>query len=211
MEQKLDKKKYLQRVIIVSWIALIICFVIKLFGGNLFEIVCTNETFIAICDYADTHLWANYLISALYCFISLYFFTLAIMQKTKYKAWQLIILILTVLGGTALKIWNSTYGLYFDIWQFIIMPAIFLSKQFKKYLNIIIANVSLIVFQLISMYVKDIEIGTILGDSVLVGTIYSIDILLMVILYFAYVNIISKDNNHKDININTDKEVQQNG
>lgn len=202
MEQKLDKKKYLQRVIIVSWIALIICFVIKLFGGNLFEIACTNETFIAICDYADTHLWANYLISALYCFISLYFFTLAIMQKTKYKAWQLIILILTVLGGTALKIWNSTYGLYFDIWQVIIMPIIFLNKEFKKYLNIVIANILLFGFQIISMYTKDIEFG-VLGDSILVGTIYSIDVFIMIVLYFAYANVI----NNKD----KDKEVQQNG
>lgn len=202
MEQKLDKKKYLQRVIIVSWIALIICFVIKLFGGNLFEIACTNETFIAICDYADTHLWANYLISALYCFISLYFFTLAIMQKTKYKAWQLIILILTVLGGTALKIWNSTYGIYFDIWQVIIMPIIFLNKEFKKYLNIVIANILLFGFQIISMYTKDIEFG-VLGDSILVGTIYSIDVFIMIVLYFAYANVI----NNKD----KDKEVQQNG
>lgn len=202
MEQKLDKKKYLQRVIIVSWIALIICFVIKLFGGNLFEIACTNETFIAICDYADTHLWANYLISALYCFISLYFFTLAIMQRTKYKIWQLIILILTVLGGTALKIWNSTYGLYFDIWQVIIMPIIFLNKEFKKYLNIVIANILLFGFQIISMYTKDIEFG-VLGDSILVGTIYSIDVFIMIVLYFAYANVI----NNKD----KDKEVQQNG
>lgn len=202
MEQKLDKKKYLQRVIIVSWIALIICFVIKLFGGNLFEIACTNETFIAICDYADTHLWANYLISALYCFISLYFFTLAIMQKTKYKAWQLIILILTVLGGTALKIWNSTYGLYFDIWQVILMPIIFLNKEFKKWLNVIIANILLFGFQIISMCTKNIEFG-VLGDSILVGAIYSIDVLIMLILYFAYANVI----NNKD----KDKEVQQNG
>lgn len=201
MEQKLDKKKYLHRVIIVSWVALVVCFVIKLFGGNLFEIACTNETFIAICNYADTHLWANYLISALYCFVSLYFFTLAIMQRTKYKVWQLIILILTVLGGTALKIWNSTYGLYFDIWQVIVMPILFLNKEFKKWLNVIIANVLLFAFQIISMYTKNIEFG-VLGDSVLIGAIYSIDVLIMLVLYFAYANVINNDK---------EKEVKENG
>ena len=124
------------------------------------------------------------------------------MQKTKYKAWQLIILILTVLGGTALKIWNSTYGLYFDIWQVILMPIIFLNKEFKKWLNVIIANILLFGFQIISMYTKNIEFG-VLGDSILVGAIYSIDVLIMLILYFAYANVI----NNKD----KDKEVQQNG
>lgn len=124
------------------------------------------------------------------------------MQKTKYKAWQLIILILTVLGGTALKIWNNTYGLYFDIWQVILMPIIFLNKEFKKWLNVIIANILLFGFQIISMYTKNIEFG-VLGDSILVGAIYSIDVLIMLILYFAYANVI----NNKD----KDKEVQQNG
>lgn len=205
MEEKLDKKKYLHRVIIVSWVALIICFIIKLFGGNIFEIACTNETFIAICNYADTHLWANYLISALYCFVSLYFFTLAIMQKTKYKVWQLIILILTVLGGTAIKIWNSTYGLYFDIWQGILMPIVFLNKEFKKYLNIIIGNVLLFAFQAVSMYVKNINFG-VLGDSVLIGVIYSIDVLIMILLYFGYANILNRSHNDKEI-----KEIQNNG
>ena len=86
---KIDTAKYLQRVITVSWIALIVCFIIKLFGGNLFEIVCTNENFIKVCKYADTHLWAYYSIGAVYCFISLYFFILAILQRTKYKKWEL--------------------------------------------------------------------------------------------------------------------------
>lgn len=202
MEQKLDKKKYLHRVIIVSWIALIICFIIKLFGGNIFEIACTNENFIAICNYADTHLWANYLISALYCFVSLYFFTLAIMQRTKYKVWQLIILILTVLGGTALKIWNSTYGLYFDIWQVIVMPILFLNKEFKKWLNVIIANILLIAFQLISMYTRDIQTPIVYDSGVLVSFIFGIDVLIMVILYFAYANVLACAN----ISKNNDKE-----
>ena len=41
--EKLDKEKYLKRVIIVCWIALGLCFGIKLFGGNLFEIMCRKQ------------------------------------------------------------------------------------------------------------------------------------------------------------------------
>ena len=62
MEQKLNKEKYIKRVIIVCWVALAICFVIKLFGGNFFQIICENETFIAICEFCDNNWWASYII-----------------------------------------------------------------------------------------------------------------------------------------------------
>lgn len=189
MSGKLDVKKYLRRVIIACWIALVVCLVIKLFGANLFEIVCKNDTFNTVCTYADNHLWANYLISAVYCFVSLYFFTLAILQERRYKAWQLSIVIITVLVGTAVKIWNTTAGLVFDIWQGIFMPMVFLGKRWRSYWKIIVANVLLVVFQLISMVAKNIDIE-ILGESLLIDIIFSIDVLIMLALYFAYSNVI---------------------
>lgn len=197
MSEKLDVKKYLHRVIIACWIALIVCLIIKLFGANIFEIVCKNETFNTVCAYADTHLWANYLISALYCFVSLYFFTLAILQERKFEAWQLSIVVITVLIGTAVKIWNATAGLIFDVWQFIGMPMLFLGKQWKSYWKIILANILLFGFQAISMITKNIDFG-ILGNSVLIGIIFSIDVLIMVILYYAFANIIKINKQNKE-------------
>lgn len=188
---KIDKVKYLKRVIIICWVALAICFCIKLFGGNLFEIMCENENFIAICNYADSHLWAYYLIGALQCFISLYFFTLAILQRTKYKKWELILLIITVLVGSAVKMLSSTFGFIFDIWQGILFPMLLIGKQFKQYWKIGLANILLMAFQLLSMFIKNIN-SIILGESVLIGTIFSIDIWLMLILYFCYSNIIKE-------------------
>jgi hypothetical protein len=195
MEERLNTNKFLHRMILVSWIALAVCFIIKLLGGNLFEIACNNENFIKVCNYADTHLWANYLISAVYCFISLFFFTLAVLQRTKYKKWELIVLILTVLIGTGVKIWNSTAGWIFDIWQMVIMPMLFLGKSFKQYLNIIIGIILLLVFQIVSLYTKNIDLTT-LGDNILVDVIYSIDVLIMLVLYFGYSNTI-KTNKEK--------------
>lgn len=185
---KIDKVKYLKRVIIICWVALAVCFCIKLFGGNLFEIMCENENFIAICNYADTHLWAYYLIGALQCFISLYFFTLAILQRTKYKKWELILLIITVLVGSAVKMLSSTFGFIFDIWQVVIMPMVFLGKNYKKYWKVGLANILLMTFQLASIYIKNIN-TIILGEGILIGTIFSIDVWLMLLLYFAYSNI----------------------
>ena len=110
--EKLDKTKYLKRVIIVCWIALAICFGIKLFGGNLFEIMCNNENFIKVCEYADNHFWAYYLINALYCFVSLYFFTLAICGKKSFRKWELLVVIATVIVGTLVKYFNKLEEAY---------------------------------------------------------------------------------------------------
>lgn len=194
---KIDKVKYLKRVIIICWVALAICFCIKLFGGNLFEIMCENENFIAICNYADSHLWANYAISLIFCFLQLYFYGLAIVQRLKYKKCELIVLSLTVAIGTLVKILSFKFGFIFDIWQVIFMPILFLGKNWRTYWKVLLANVLLMAFQLISMYVKNID-DIILGNSVLVGVIFSIDVFIMIMLYYAYANIITMKGENKN-------------
>ena len=192
--EKLDKERYLKRVIVVCWIALAICFGIKLFGGNLFEIMCNNENFIKVCNYADNHWWAYYFIGATQCFISLYLFGLTIIQKIKYKRWQFIVLLLTVIVGSAVKMNSNLFGLIFDIWQVILFPILMLGKNYKKYWRVLVANILLFGFQCASFFIKNIN-AYILGDSILIGTIFSIDIWLMLLLYFAYSNITAEKGN----------------
>ena len=188
--EKLDKQRYLKRVIVVCWIALAICFGIKLFGGNLFEIMCENENFIKVCEYADNHFWAYYLINALYCFVSLYFFTLAICGKKSFRKWELLVVIVTVIVGTLIKYFNQYVGLVFDVWQFIIMPCVFTLDNKRRHIYVIPANILLFVFQAISMFVKNIEFGILTDKGLLISMIYSIDVLLMVLLYYGYSNVI---------------------
>ena len=198
---KLDKAKYLNRVIIASWIGLALCFIIKIFGGNLFEIACANENFIAVCDYADTNYWANYLINCAHCFISLYFFTLAIISRYKFETWQLIILVVSILALTPLKILNSPLSFIADIWEGILLPILFLGKRFKEYWKPLFANVILIVFQVISLVTKNLSIGNVTENGLLIGIIYSIDVTLMVILYYLYSNEVRRKKNGSIISL----------
>ena len=190
--EKLDKERYLKRVIVVCWIALAVCFGIKLFGGNLFEIMCENENFIKVCEHADNHWWANYIIYVPYSFVSCYFFTLAIMQELKFTKRQFIITLITIMVGTAIKMSSQVLGLIFDFWQFIIMPALFTIKTPKRHWFVLIGNVLLFSFQAISMFVKNIKIGVLTSEGVLISIIFSIDVLLMLILYYGYSNVIKK-------------------
>jgi hypothetical protein len=188
--ERLNKEQYLKRVIVVCWIALAICFGIKLFGGNLFEIMCNNENFIKVCEYADNHFWAYYLISISFNIINTYFFVLTIIQKTHYIRKELLMVVFTVLLSTFIKYFYVSIGLIFDVWQVIIMPALFTMKTKKKHWNIIFANVTLFIFQAISMLTKNIQFGILnKSDGILINAIFSIDVLIMVILYFAYINI----------------------
>lgn len=194
--KKLDKERYLKRVIVVCWVALAICFGIKLFGGNLFEIMCNNENFIKVCEYADNHFWADYVLSFTYGFISTYFGLLAMIGKYKYEKYELVSLIFTVLIGTLVKYFSGFYGMLFDIWQGIIMPCLFTLKNPKRHKFILIGNILLFVFQFISMYAKNIDIDIVTEYGLMIGIIYSFDVLLMTMLYYLYSNILQRKENN---------------
>ena len=190
--EKLDKERYLKRVIVVCWIALAICFGIKLFGGNLFEIMCSNENFIKVCNYADNNWWAYFLMGSTYCLVSIYFFTLAICQKLKFRRWELIVVIATVYVGSAVKIINQYIGLVFDIWQGFIMPCVFTIRTPKRHWNVVFANILLFVFQYVSAITKNVPINVMTNNSALLSSIYSIDVIIMILLYFGYANSIKR-------------------
>ena len=188
----LDKVKSLKRVIIVSWVTLIVCFLIKIFGGNFFVIMCENERFIAVCEYADKNIIANYIISFVFGWVSNYFFTLAILEKVKYNRFEFIVVTITMAVGTAIKMSSVSFGWIFDIWQTVFMHMIFLGKNYKKYIRIPIGIALILIFQILSLVIKDIGITT-LGNSILIEIIFSIDVLLMEMLYFSYTNILRKE------------------
>ena len=188
--EKLDKERYLKRVIVVCWIALAICFGIKLFGGNLFQIMCNNENFIKVCNYVDNHYLADLLLYSSYHFVLMYFFILSILGKWKYTKTQLIILIATAIFSIVIKNISSTIGLLFDVWQVIIMPIVFTWSNKRRILYVFLGNILLIVFQLLSMYIKSTDTLLVTDGGALISIIFSIDVLIMDILYYFYSNII---------------------
>lgn len=184
--EKLDKERYLKRVIVVCWIALAICFGIKLFGGNLFEIMCENENFIKVCEYADNNFWADSIISSLYCFVSMYFLILAMCGKYKYEKWQLILLVATVIIGTIVKIYSQILGVIFDMWQIIIMPCVFTLRNTKRHYFVIVGNILVLIFQSVSLFVRNLSFEVVTENGLLIAIIYSIDVTIMYILYYLY-------------------------
>ena len=182
-----DRARLLRRVIIISWINLALCFVVKIFGGNFFEIMCENPNYKALCEYAESHFWLMFIlqfISSLYCHS---FYLLSILQKYKFSIKEFIFVFINVLASPIIKYYSNTFGLIYDVWLFIIMPLCMLKFNFKKILVILIACFLSIAFQFISLIVKNISVG-IIDDSAFISLIYMIDVYIMCLLYYLYRN-----------------------
>ena len=191
MEQKLDKIKYIKRVIIVCWVALAICFLIKLFGGNFFQIICENQTFIAICEFCEKNIAIYCIVACISSIINTTIMDLAICCKTKFNLCEFLILAISVCVGAVFKILvNRTTGMIFDVVNLIILPCIFSIKTPRRHWFAILGNALLIIFQLISMFVKNISFGFVASNGMLISIIYSIDVIIMLVLYYLYANLL---------------------
>ena len=183
-----DKARLLRRVIIISWITLALCFVVKIFGGNFFEIMCENQNYKALCDYADTHFWLKYLLGASSTMLCQSLYNLAIIQKYKFDLKGFLLTFISVLASSGIRyFYNGYLTLLLDLWLFAILPMILLGKNYKKYWHILVAWALTFIFQVVSLATKNLAIKAIDGSTFVIS-IYSIDIYIMCFLYYLYRN-----------------------
>lgn len=183
----MDKARLLRRVIIISWASLALCFVIKIFGGNFFEIVSNNPNYKALCEYADSHYWTKILIGFISSMVCECFYLLSILQKYKFTIKEFIITIIVVLCSCICQIFFVEYAIIADIVMFFVLPCFFIGKEYKKYWQVLGAWVLTFAFQLVSLLVKNIGLMKV-SDTLFIGLIYSIDVYIMCALYYFYRN-----------------------
>lgn len=182
-----DKARLLGRVIIISWATLILCFIVKIFGGNFFEIMSNNENYKALCEYADTHLWLDFVLAVSSSLLCECLYILAILRQYKLKLWQFALTALTCVFSWIVDIYLPTISIVSNLIMLFGLPALFLGKQYKKYLDIAIAFVLTLAFQFISLLVKNLAIAQV-DDSIFIVLIYMVDLYLMCFLYYLYMN-----------------------
>ena len=188
-----DKARLLRRVIIISWISLALCFVIKIFGGNFFEIMCNNPKYKSLCEYAENHLWLDFILSIVSTLLCQSLYLLAIIQKYKFTTKQFLLTFVSCVFCWFVRIYLPKISIFCDIWLFIVLPLIMLGKNYKKYWHILVAFLLNFLFQLISLLVKNLSIGLV-DESIFVVLIYGIDVYIMCFLYYLYRNFIKEQN-----------------
>jgi hypothetical protein len=190
------KQIVLKRMIILCWILLAVCFVVKIFGGNFFNIVCQNERFIKVCEYVDENVWLQYVIGCISTLICQYLYIFTILATIKPNKFETLIVITSTIIGVCLRLISSYIGFIVDLWQFVLMPLVLNFKYINiRYIcRIIFVFLLTLVFQIVSMITKNLSFGFVM-DSFLLGIIYSIDVYIMTILMYLYINKSKGSNN----------------
>lgn len=195
---KIDKDNYkevmLRRSIIICWVLLGVCFVVKLLGGNYFAIACENERFVKVCLFCD-----KYYISVVFRMISFISSSFLIMKCVNYNTSKSKTLLFV---SMCFAYWCFKHLIEVgiidvslvanNILDFIILYALILfvvdksQSKFKIILKPLIAVSLLFLFSIISAFVKNIGIKDKITNSFLEGFIFMIDYYIMLVLTFLY-------------------------
>ena len=188
----------IKKAIILCWIMLVACFAIKLFGGNWFEVVCTNEHFILVCDFIQNNKIAFFVSSFIIYTVPMSFTMLSVSMMPIPKKRELFICIFNVLLVWFSVLVSLNLKTILEIANFIITPIILnYSKEKEKGILYFIKNkwyygiVGLIIiffFQFVSLITRNIGIK-VTSDNVLITFILLIDYYILLFLYYLYIRI----------------------
>lgn len=183
------KELVLRRMILLCWILLGICFIIKIFGGNFFSIICTNKTFIRICNYIDNSFWF-YILNYINYILTTSLLILASCGQYKFNKIQMVIIAITYNLCFLLKFVSLTVSSICEqIILFIMVPLSFNRNILRTILAFVLVNA----FQILSLITKNLGFR-IMSDSFMVGIIFLIDYYIMLILYYLYSNLLKEKN-----------------
>ena len=180
-----EKQKY-ETLIISCWVVLIACFLIKIFGGNWFEIICENQNFINICEWLDGS-WVKYIVATLVYASSSYLIYLCLTKQKLLDDWWILLILIP---APLLKDKIAILGWLIDISVWIVIPLI--KGKFKNWLYVLIGIALIIAFQFISLLTKNITIN-LTNEPSLVALIMQVDYYIMIILYYLYIQYYRKE------------------
>lgn len=184
---------------------LVACFVIKLFGGNWFEVVCTNEHFSNFCRLVDETPFLHQAFSFIVYFVPSIFLVLAISVIPNPSKIQLYCTFSTVIFIWCFKYVSLDIKMVAEVIIYALMPIILRIvgndysddiSIFKKYWYYgIIGNIVVFAFQAISLFTKSVGVHF-EGETLVVTFIFLIDYYIMIALYYLYVKLRKGGNNN---------------
>lgn len=184
-------------LIVLSWVLFIVCLVIKLFGGNWFELGISNEKFIAFCEYVDTNKVLKMILACLIYLINGYPVICILLNQKKLGLKETLIFIPIMISKSIISWYSVLISYILDNFVLIILPLIF--TKFKGWKRVVFGNILIFVFQLISIFVRNISVDFNIGNTILENYLYQIDYFLMIILFYLYY-FKSKTKSNKEIN-----------
>lgn len=181
-------KKFLKSpyglIILISWIALIICLIVKLFGGNWFELWLENDNFIKFCEIIEQN---EIIKKILYCLIAIFttYPALCVFINKKYLNLKETLLFVSLIILKSIIGWYiNGITFLFDLLTLIIIPLIL--TKFKFWKRILIGNLLVFAFQILTVVIRNLNPNIAIENSIVEILLYQIDYYLMITLFYLY-------------------------
>lgn len=127
-------------LIFMSWIILIACLVVKMFGGNWFELSTENSKFIEFCLYVDEHIWLKAILACGIYLISGYLIICIFINKSKLNL-KHIIIFFPIMIFKSLSSWKyGTLAFVLDLIILLVITTIFNKNILRTILCFLILN-----------------------------------------------------------------------
>ena len=183
------KEVVLKRSIIICWVLLAICFAIYIFGGEYFNIVCSNERFVSLCNRIDNS-FCYYIVAFIFYFTTTFLFYFAVTVYKKIEIKNLILLFISIMISFLSRCISLQVGQIVDFISYFIVCIIVckMSKVSNKEtaIRLFVGFVLNNTFQLISMVIKNLGSFNIIMSNSLIQIIFSIDYIILLVLYVLY-------------------------
>jgi hypothetical protein len=171
-------------LIIVSWAVLIICWLIKLFGGNWFELGTENIKFINFCNFVDNTKWLKIILACLIYLFTTYPVLCCILNK-KYLNTKLLIIFMPLMIIKSITGWYILWIAYIiDLFIIVILPLIIC--KFKNWRRVVLGNVLVLSFQLLTMAIRNIGVGLNSNNTFIEQALIQVDYYIMIMLFYLY-------------------------
>lgn len=166
----------------VSWVVLIICFIIKLCGGNWFEFKSENNNFINFCNFVENHNWLKMSIACIIYLISNYFIICILIDKNKLSVKQLLIWFPLMIFKSIISWYIVWLSFVLELIILVILPII-IGKKWKR---VLIGNLLILSFQIINIIFRNISFYFNVSNTIIENYLSQIDYYIMIILYYLY-------------------------
>lgn len=176
------KENSFKTLIITCWVVLFVCFIIKIFGGNWFELGTENTKFIQFCNFVDDNMWLKIILACIISILTSYPVYCLIYNKKRFKTNHSIVLIAIIVVRSILSWYLTWITFVIDALMLIILPIVFT----RKWKRVLIVNVGTMILQLVSMFIRNISFDFTLDNLFFVQSLYQIDYIIMLTLCYLY-------------------------
>lgn len=172
------------KLITISWVLLILCLIIKLFGGNWFELNTENSKFIEFCLYVDNNVLLKRTVACSVSIISTIPLMCLIYNKKDWKLKHIIIYLIVMIVKSIIGWYSTILNAIIDLFFLIIIPIV-ITKNWKRP---IFSNVVIMILQLSTIAIRNLTtFGTFNTNTTTIeGLLYQIDYYIMLMLLFLY-------------------------